>query len=179
MLSEQRHISLPLNWKIKGDDTLKATVTKCFEQTNWAAICEMASRANNGQLCKALPHYSHGGNSLARLIHFEDGTFWVVRIPLKGSTQLTSQKLRREIDTMSLLQTCAKSSTPQVFTFCLNDENPTGTAFMMLEFLPGNTAMDEACRYHTDGGIIPRHFKQALHRSMAVAHVSSNFEIYD
>lgn len=164
--------SLVLKWTITDDPAVRAQVNDCFKRTNWRAICESASRANGGQPCEALPDYTSGGSSLARLLEFQDGTRWIARVQLLKSTPETIRKLRTEIDTMALLK-IHTTMVPQVLAFELDDVQPAGAAFVLLEFFPGNTAMDEARDYERiDWGLIPRQHQQTFYRSMAAAHVS-------
>lgn len=166
--------TISLRWRLTDDTVLRARVAKSFRQTNWKAICDYASRANGGQICQALPQYTHGGSSLARLLQFQDGTCWIARTQMLKSTTDTLRKLQTEIDTVGLLKACTKAPVPQVFAFELDDQNPTTSPFILLEFFPGNTAMDEARSYNiTDGGLIPLQFRQAFYRSMAATHVRS------
>ncbi|KAI5861921.1 hypothetical protein GGS23DRAFT_573791 [Durotheca rogersii] len=161
-----------LNWAITNHPVIRAQVDDCFNRTNWEAICESASRANSGRPCKTLPDCINGGNNLARLLEFQDGTRWVARIQLRESTPETSRKMQTEIDTLAFLKTATNAPVPQVFAFELDGANPAGVAFVLLEFLPGKTAMDEARDYNWAGwGLIPRQYRQTFYRSMAAAHV--------
>ncbi|KAJ8129924.1 hypothetical protein O1611_g3704 [Lasiodiplodia mahajangana] len=170
-MSPHHDDSLLLKWNVTDDPIVRAQVNDCFKRTNWTAICESASRANGGQPCEALPAYTSGGSSLARLLKFQDGTRWIARVQLLESTPETIRKLRTEIDTMALLKS-HMTMVPRVFAFELDDAQPAGVAFVLLEFFPGNTAMDEARDYdRIDWGLIPRQHRQAFYRSMAAAHV--------
>ncbi|KAH7303716.1 kinase-like domain-containing protein [Stachybotrys elegans] len=164
--------STSLKWRVTDDGFLRARVAESFSQTNWKAICDYASRANGGQTCLALPQYTHGGSSLARLLEFQDGTRWIARIQMLKPTTDILQRLRTEIDTIRLLKAHTKALVPQVFAYELDDQNLAMVPFVLLEFLPGNTAMDEARSYDIiDGGLIPVKFRQVFYRSMAATHV--------
>jgi len=169
-MSPRQNSSLLLNWSIPNIPILRAKALKCLEQANWQAICERASLDNGGQPCELLSDCTCGGTSLARLLEFQDGTRWVARVPLVKPTPERIQRLRTEIDTMILLRNHTKT-VPQVFAFELDDAHPAGTPFVLLEFLPGNTAMDEADNYDK-GEIIPRQHQQTCYQSLASAHVS-------
>ncbi|KAI0101410.1 kinase-like domain-containing protein [Nemania sp. FL0031] len=90
-----------------------------------------ASRANDGQPCEALPAYTSGGSSLARLLKFQDGTGWIARVQLRKSTPETLRKLQTEIDTMALLRS-RMTLVPRVFAFELDDAQPAGAAFVQI-----------------------------------------------
>ncbi|KAI0388352.1 kinase-like domain-containing protein [Xylariaceae sp. FL0594] len=159
-------------WTISTDAKLQAQVNNCFGRTNWEAICKTASRVNGGQPCKALPYYTHGGSSLVRLLEFEDGTRWIARVQLLKSTPNTAHKIQAEIDTIALLKAQTKTPTPQVFGFELGDENPAGVSFVLFEYFPGNSALDEARDYNRiDWSLIPFQYRQTFYRSIAAAHV--------
>ncbi|CAH0023452.1 unnamed protein product [Clonostachys rhizophaga] len=75
---------------------------------------------------------------------------------------------------MALLRSCTNALVPQVFAYGLDDQNSVTSPFILLEFLPGSTAMDEARPYNiTDGDPVPNQFRQAFYRSMATTHASS------
>lgn len=157
-----------LKWTVPDN----ALARECFKWTNWEAICDTASRAYGGQPCRVLPNYTCGGSSLARLLEFQDGTRWVARIQLQKSDSEASRKLRVEIDTTILLRVRTKAPVPQIFAFNVDDTQSPSAAYMLLEFFPGNTAMDEARGYaRTDWGLIPCHYRRTFYRSMAAAHV--------
>lgn len=174
-------ISLPqdlnLNWASTEDDIIiTKRIKDCLDRTNWAALCEVASRVRNaGQHCTPHPVYTIGGTKLARLLRFEDGTCWVVRVQQqpKPSTPETSRRIQQaEVDTVSLLRTRTKTPVPQIFAWETGDDNPVGVPFVLLELLPGNTAMEEAGGYEIpDGGLIPLQFRRTFYGAVATAHV--------
>ena len=148
----------------------------CLTRTNWEAILAVASRANGDKPCKLLPDYQVGGSSLARLLEFSDGTCWVARVRLRKSTAETFQRLQNEINTTVLLKTQTKAPVPRVFAFELDDSNPAGSAFVLLEFIPGSTAAGEARDYEEPRwGLIPFQHCHTCYPSMAAAHVSFIF----
>ncbi|KAI1413291.1 hypothetical protein F5Y13DRAFT_198541 [Hypoxylon sp. FL1857] len=155
------HVLSALNWSIHDDPTLQTEVDNCLKRTDWDHICEIASQCNGGQPCKVLPKCTSGGTSLARLLEFQDGTYWVVRVHY-GLKLILSPYSKPNTHT----------PVPRIFAFNLGDVQPETAAFVLLELLPGNSAMDEARGYDkTDWGLIPRQHRQTLHRSLAAAHV--------
>ncbi|KAI0105193.1 hypothetical protein F4776DRAFT_647632 [Hypoxylon sp. NC0597] len=173
MSSKKDDHKLPtLKWTIPDISSIRAKADDCIKRTNWTYICEVASRTNGGQPCKALPKYTSGGTSLARLLEFQDGTYWVARVQLLEPTLETSRRLQNEVDTITLLKTNTRAPVPRIFAFNHGDMHTAGSAFVLLELLPGNSAMDEADGYHrTDWGLIPLQYRQTFYRSMAAAHV--------
>lgn len=177
MTSKDNNLLSTLIWTIPDNPFVQAKVDSCLKRINWNDICDRASRANNGLHCEALEKYTVGGTSLARLLKFEDGTYWVARIQLSQSTPESSRKLLSEIDTMILLRN-HHVPVPQIFAYNLpytetsTSVTSTSTAFVLLEFLPGNTAFHEARKYpRVDWGLIPCQYRQTFYRSMAAAHV--------
>lgn len=165
-----------LKWAIPDEAFIRTRADACLKRTDWKALCDIASRTNAGQSCKPLPAYTVGGSSLARLFEFQDGTCWIARVQMARSTLETSRRLRTDVDTMAMLKAHTKAPVPRVFASETDDANPTGVAFVLLEFFPGNTAMDEAREYKiTDLGLIPSQFRQTFYHSMAAAHVGYKF----
>lgn len=164
--------SLPPELKWDPASSSQAQADDCLQRTNWEALRTFASHVNGESLCKLFHPYTVGGSFLVRLLEFQDGTRWVARVQLRKSTPETSRKLLIDIDTTFLLKAKTKAPVPQVFAFKLDDANPTGSAFVLLEYLPGNNAADEARSYkRTDWGLIPLQHRPTFHRTMAAAHV--------
>ncbi|KZL76510.1 protein kinase-like domain protein [Colletotrichum tofieldiae] len=150
----------------------QAQADDCLRRTDWETLCNIASHAKREVPCKMLHSYTLGGSFLARLLKFQDGTYWVARVQLRKSTPEISRKLRIEIDTTVMLKTETKAPVPQIFAFELDDANSTGSAFVLLEYLPGNNAADEAHGYKKiDWGLIPLQHRHTFYRTMAAAHV--------
>ncbi|CCF42546.1 hypothetical protein CH063_02862 [Colletotrichum higginsianum] len=164
--------SLPpeLNWEPSA--LMQAQADDCLQRTNWEALTRFASRANGESPCKLHAPYAVGGSFLVRLLEFQDGTRGVARVQLRKSTPESSRKLLIDIDTTLLLKEKTKSPVPRIFAFRLDDANAARSAFVLLEFLPGNNAADEARSYvRTDWGLIPLQHRHTFHRTMAAAHV--------
>lgn len=153
----------------------KALEETCLARTNWLVLIAAAARAK-GQPC-TLPSYRAGGTSLARLLQFEDETHWVARVQLRVSTPESSLRLRVEIDAMALLR-AAGALVPRDFAFDAGDEDGVGvgSAFVLMEFIPGNIGLNEADKYERLGwGLIPLEHWSTCYRSMALAHVRMPF----
>ncbi|KAJ0159311.1 hypothetical protein CTA2_9940 [Colletotrichum tanaceti] len=138
-------------------------------RTNWEAIRNVASQANDEKPCQLSAHYRAGGNFLARQIVFQDGSRWVARVQLRDSTTMTSRKLRIEIDTTILLGTRTKAPVPRIFTFELDDANSAHAAFVLMESIPGNTVVEEAGDYEWNS--VPADARPVLYATMAPVHV--------
>lgn len=166
---DQNPSTLPVNWSLPNHTPTKTRAQDCLIRVNWEAICDVASRSR-AQTCQVRPECTSGGSSLARLLEFQDGTLWVARVQLKNSTSKTSSKAQTDIDTMAFLKNCTKTPIPQVFASQIDDNNPAGVAFLLLEFFPGNTAFDEN-RLSNNRSLIPPQFQNNFYSSIAAAHV--------
>jgi hypothetical protein len=56
---------------------------------------------------------------------------------------------------------------PQIYGYELDDANPVGAAFILMEFLPGSSAMDAAGGYDVHRGRVPVEWRGAFYREMA------------
>ncbi|POR33167.1 Uncharacterized protein TPAR_06618, partial [Tolypocladium paradoxum] len=155
-----------LNWKKK--DIAKAVPLR----VNWDALQQYALRLRQPQwqgsttpsfsTCVLLPQYTMGGLHLVRLVEFDDGNRWVVRIQLHGGTHQSSQRLIHEVHTLSLVREKTDIPAPRVFGFESTTSNPVGVPFFLMEFIPGNTAMDAFGGYDVHHGEIPAQYKSFL-----------------
>ncbi|KAI0818416.1 kinase-like domain-containing protein [Xylaria sp. FL0064] len=158
-----------LNWKISEYDPLHS-VREVIWKTNWVKLCQRASELNHGLACMPLSKMTNGLHNLVCILQFSDQTRWVARIGLHRSAA-DSAKLRNEVDAMQLIKEKCKFRVPHVFAYEIDDENPVGVPFILMEFLPGNTAMDAAGGYDVHRGQIPFAYRQIFYRSVAECHV--------
>ncbi|KAI0880715.1 kinase-like domain-containing protein [Annulohypoxylon maeteangense] len=162
-----------LNWNIADYSSLKAhinPVQDTIQRVDWDNICRLASSLNNGLPCVFLDKTTNGLNNLVRLLQFSDQTRWIARISLRKSTGDLS-KLRSEVDTMQLIKERSDLPVPRLFAYEVDEKNPIGAPFILMEFLPGNTAMDSAGGYDVHRGRIPSAYRQGFYRSVAKCHV--------
>lgn len=169
MLSKQPLINI-LNWKIVEYGPINS-VQQVGQQVNWGNLCQLASGLNNGLPCIILDKTTNGLHNLIRLLQFSDQTQWIARINLRRSTNDLA-KLRSEVDTMRLIKDRTDIPIPRVFAYEVNKENPIGAPYILMEFLPGNTAMDAAGGYEVHKGRIPLAHCPNFYRSVAHCHVS-------
>ncbi|KAL5341783.1 hypothetical protein BJX70DRAFT_26420 [Aspergillus crustosus] len=62
---------------------------------------------------------------------------------------------------------------PQVFAYEVDEKNPVGAAFILMELLPGSVAMDALGGYEVHRGVIAREYRQNFYRSVAKCHLTS------
>ncbi|KND90455.1 hypothetical protein TOPH_05027 [Tolypocladium ophioglossoides CBS 100239] len=124
-----------LNWK-------KTEIAEAVPfPVNWDALQQYALRLRQSlwqgsttpsfSTCVLLPQYTMGGLHLVRLIEFDD------------------------VHTLSLVCEKTHIPTPRVFGFESTTLNPVGVPFFLMEFIPGNTAMDAFGGYDVHHGEIP------------------------
>ncbi len=165
--------TLGLSWKRTNADDEKS-----LPRVNWDALREYAARLmheraqkqREGQpaiTCKIAVPYNMGGVHLVRLLHFSNGARWVARIRLHEWTPASKERLLQEVHTISLLRERTTIPVPEVFGYESDNSNPVGAAFMLMEFVPGDTAMDSFGGWHKHHGEIPAEHKPKFYRSMA------------
>jgi aminoglycoside phosphotransferase (APT) family kinase protein len=87
-------------------------------------------------------------------------------------TKKTVTKLRNEIDAMRLIGDRTRVPVPRVFGYEVDSNNPIGVAFILMEFLPGNVAIDANGGYATNKGQIPHEHRPSFYNSVAQIQVS-------
>lgn len=147
----------------------------CLRRTRWNQLCCAASAANRRLECVALDQVASGLNNIVRLLEFSDGSRWAARVQIKSTTpaQASYSKLAAEIATMQFIREHSDLAVPKVFAYALDDQNPAGVAYMLIEVLPGTVAMDALGGYEVHRGVIPMQYRQPFYRSVAAAHVRS------
>jgi aminoglycoside phosphotransferase (APT) family kinase protein len=147
-------------------------VNKCIETTNWDALREYASARNNGIKCKVHPKITNGVNHLVCLLEFENNARWVARIQMRESTLRLATRRQNEVNVMKILRERTKVPVPQVFGYEIDSNNPTGGAFVLMEFFPGNSAMDASGGYEVHRGILPLQHRESFFDALAPVQVS-------
>lgn len=143
----------------------------CIAATSDDAIQLYASNLNDGLACRLSPELTMGGLHLIRLLQFENGTRWLARIQLEASTEESARRMQSEIDTMTFLREHSKIPVPEVYGYQLYHDTSVGRAFMIMECLPGNAAMDLDGGYKSHYGEIPSRRKPEFFRAVATVQV--------
>lgn len=146
-----------------------------FNQVNWDHLCRIASDANRSLECVALDQIASGLNNVVRQLEFSDKSRWAARIPIIRSKSACSngKNLQNEIATMQFIQENSSLRVPRVFVYNTDMNNAVGTAFMLIEMLPGIVAMDALGGHKVHGGVIPVEYRKTFYRSVAKCHVRS------
>lgn len=121
--------------------------TKAFHDSiNWEALCQYASKLNNNEPCTMDSQTTMGGRNLVRIILFKSGTRWIVRFRMPSSHidefDTANRVLQSEVDCMQLVREQTSVPVPTVFGYNADSENEIGGSFILMECLPGNTAVN-------------------------------------
>jgi len=146
-------------------------VRDCIERTNWSELCRFASERNRDMPCRPLSDMTNGLHNVVRLLEFDDNTRWVARIQMARSTKTSARKLQSEVDVMMLLRERAGIPVPRVFGYEVDDHNQAQVAFLLMEFLPGNVAVDADGGYEIHQGHIPPKHREGFYNAVARIHV--------
>jgi hypothetical protein len=85
-------------------EQLSARKQEFLDSLDKAAICTLASRHNQHKPCRIF-HTSNGSFNACFFVEFpEDGTRWVVRIPIKPAVDDAWAKLQSEVTTMRFVR---------------------------------------------------------------------------
>ncbi|KAL4886415.1 kinase-like domain-containing protein [Aspergillus karnatakaensis] len=147
--------------------------SRCFHQTQWDKLCQIASGLAGHSECIALGRVASGLNNVARLLEFPNKSCWVARAHIRRNEcpRLSSTKLAAEVATMQYIKEHSNLPLPRVFAYEADEDNLVGVSFILMELLPGIVAMDALGGYEVHRGVIPREYRQNFYRSVAKCHV--------
>jgi hypothetical protein len=165
---------IQLNWKKDiGNESSLAFV-------DWKALQEFAigvkrqfSNPDSNVTCQLSADYNMGGLHVVRRLDFQDGTSWVARLQQRKATATSIQRLLQEVYTIQVIRQRTKIPVPEIIGYDASDENKVGVAFMLLEFIPADTAMDSFGGWPVHKGRIPSNFKPDFYAAMAEVQVRS------
>jgi hypothetical protein len=158
----------PLNWK--NDINAERSLTPI----NWTALKEYAIGVkqkhtnDDGEItCQLSAEYNMGGLHIVRRLDFHDGTSWVARLQLRRATADSLQRLIQEVHTIEVIRERSTIPVLEIFAYDASDNNAVGVAFMIMEFIPADTAMDSFGGWPVHRGKNPPHFKKNFYAAMA------------
>lgn len=161
--------TVALNWA-----TTDITREDSLGPVDWEALVQYAvdiklqrDGINCPITCQLSSEYNMGGLNLVRRLHFQDGTCWIARIQLHKPTPESAERLVQEVHTMTVVRERSAIPVPEVYAYEANCDNPVAVPFMIIEFIPGNTAMDSFGGYDEHKGKTPLLFKAKFHTAMA------------
>ncbi|KAF1934506.1 hypothetical protein EJ02DRAFT_363555, partial [Clathrospora elynae] len=159
---------IQLNWKndIVNESSLAFV--------DWNALQEFAigvkrhcSNHDSIISCKLSAEYNMGGLHVVRRLDFQDGTSWVARLQQQKATTNSIQRLLQEVYTIEVIRQRTKIPVPEIIGYDAEYDNKVGVAFMILEFIPADTAMDSFGGWLAHKGQIPSNLKPDFHVAMA------------
>ncbi|KAK7420723.1 hypothetical protein QQZ08_010258 [Neonectria magnoliae] len=158
-----------LNWKKTDIDKERS-----LPAINWDALQEYAIALRQAQgddgpppTCNLLPQYNMGGLHIIRLLQFNDGARWVARIQLHSGSDESAKRLLHEVHTLSVIREQRRVPVPEVFGYESTTNNPVGVAFILMDFVPGDSAMDSFGGWHAHHGKIPSRYKSKFYHQVA------------
>ena len=148
------------------DNPYRHWVQSFFDNINWNALCQFASKLNEGKDCVVDPQWTIGGRHLIRIIQFHDGSRWIARLRMttSQSEEERSRLVQREVDCLQLVKERTTVPVPTIFGYITSTQNEIGAPFMLMECLSGNTAVD-LNRNEAHG--IPFQHKSSFYEGMA------------
>ncbi|KAJ4286505.1 hypothetical protein N0V90_013205 [Kalmusia sp. IMI 367209] len=162
------HNSRKLNWKndINSERALAPVNWKALEE--YAIGVKREHTNDDGEItCQLSTEYNMGGLHLVRRLDFHDGTSWVARLQLCRATAESHQRLVHEVHTVQALHAKSSIPVPEIFAYEASYDNTVGVAFMLMEFIPADTAMDSFGGWPVHRGKTPPQFKENFHAAMA------------
>jgi len=89
-------------------DDIQQSAMRCVQNTNWDHVAAMCSGLRGGMRCAIAAKFTMGSQNFVRLIQFEDGDKWVIRIPLDVKDLRwaadTAERMSNEIATYQYLK---------------------------------------------------------------------------
>jgi hypothetical protein len=156
-----------LNWQ-KGEIEQDKSLTFI----EWDALKRYATNARRQVdgaecSCQLSAEYNMGGLHVVRRVEFDDNIQWLARLQLEPPTLESCQRLQNEVHTMAAVRSKSKISVPRVFAHDVAGDSGVGVAFMLMEFVPGDTAMDSFGGYGAHRGETPARFRDKFHAALA------------
>ncbi|RSL50343.1 hypothetical protein CEP51_015358 [Fusarium floridanum] len=105
------------------------------------AVCLLASQ-HNGQKPCSITKQMNGSFNVCFFALFDDGTMWVVRIPLEPVVQDSWIKVQSEVATMRFIKSKTTIPIPRVYGYGQSTQltkNGSLTTFMICDFVPGQS----------------------------------------
>ncbi|KAF1812192.1 hypothetical protein P152DRAFT_458596 [Eremomyces bilateralis CBS 781.70] len=113
-----------------------------------------------------------GGLNIVRRLDFHDGTSWVARLQLPKPCPDSLQRLMNEIHTIQVIREQTRIPVPEIFAYGASCNNAIGVAFMIMEFIPADTAMDSFGGWSVHRGKTPPQFRKTFYSAMTEIQVS-------
>ncbi|KAK0655341.1 hypothetical protein B0T16DRAFT_319992 [Cercophora newfieldiana] len=149
-----------------------------IDKVNQKALLSYASALRENRPCTISREFSVGSFNLVRKIQFDDGVEWIARLrmppmPDQGRRAVPPAvegillDMESELATMEFVRQNTDISIPKVYGYDLNDQNPVGCPFSILEYIHGNTTEEVSRTYPGKHEGIPAPFEEKLWRQVA------------
>ncbi|TQV97811.1 hypothetical protein V2A60_006466 [Cordyceps javanica] len=156
-------------------DEYAERIVQFLRYTREDALCEYASSLRGGVACVVAADFAAGSHHMVRKLCFEDGVEWVARMrlpPIWGDEELSSRAISAamssELAAMAFVRQNTDVQVPIVHGYNLDIDNRVGSAFVLMEYVPGSTADVVSRMYPGDHrGSIPTHFREKFWRQLA------------
>jgi hypothetical protein len=104
-------------------------------------VCKLASHHNSCKACRVFREHAHGSYNVCYFVEFEDGTKWVVRIPLAPCISNVWDKIQSEVATIRYLEAKTTIPVPHIHAFgrggAVDENNPTGHGYIIQSYITG------------------------------------------
>ncbi|KAH7061876.1 hypothetical protein BKA63DRAFT_429851 [Paraphoma chrysanthemicola] len=161
-----------MNWKENID------IEVSLPAIDWEALTQIAkhvkqrfSKHDSEIECKLSAAYKMGGVHVIRRLDFEDGTRWVARLQRRKADLGSAERLKQEVHTIEVIRERSKIPVPEVFWYDASCNNVVGVPYMLLEFIPADSAMDSFGGHKVHRGRTPPQYKTKYLDSMATIQV--------
>ncbi|MCJ1244681.1 hypothetical protein MMC30_001880 [Trapelia coarctata] len=119
---------------------------RCMTNTNWDNVVKMCSGLRGGVCCDVAIKFTMGSQNFVRLIQFEDGVKWVIRIPLDDKDPRwaadTANRMKNEVATYKYLKLHTSIPVPEVHGYNAETDADIGAPYMLLTYIHGTRAYD-------------------------------------
>ena len=82
------------------DEQCEKGLQAFIDSINPDDVCKLASQHNSSKACRIFRDHAHGSYNVCYFVEFEDGTKWVVRIPLVPCISNVWDKVQSEVATV-------------------------------------------------------------------------------
>ncbi|KFG77888.1 phosphotransferase enzyme family protein [Metarhizium anisopliae] len=138
---------------IVTEDQLSQAKRNFIDSLDSDAVCALASRYNNGQTCRVVKK-DNGSFNVCFFVEFEqDGSQWIVRIPIEPAFDDPWDKLLSEITTLQFLERKTLIPVPHIRAYGrdakLTESSSGPQMYLIADFIPGEP-LDKKLLFQAD-----------------------------
>jgi len=101
------------------------------------------------------------------VVHFHDGTSWVAQLQLREATADSPQRRIQEVCTVQVIRERSNIPVPEINAYEPTADNTVGVAFISMDLIAADTAMDAFGGWLVHKGKVPPRFRDHFHAAMA------------